>query len=299
MITGYGTASAATTTYQVDPSSLLNDSVTDANGNTTEYTYDGDGNVLTSTNALGNMTSYSYNSFDEATCEALALASSPCSSLSPPSAVTPGGTITPPTTGPPDHVTYSEYDTKGNLIYTTTGDYGPGGGSATQSRTTYNVYNGESVTLGTITESCTTNAPTTELPCATINADGVVTQRGYDAYGDLTSKSTPFENNASVPGTMFTYVGGPMGPLPATTVFQGAVQLASATVGGTNYVYAADPHNSVVRSINATTDSESVVAGNYAEGNYGNGSSATSAQLSNAQGIAVDSSGDMAIADTS
>ena len=299
MVTGYGTASAATTIYQVDPSSLLNDSVTDANGNTTSYTYDGDGNVLTSTNALGNTTSYSYNAFDEVTCEALPLASSQCSSLTPPSAITPGGAITPPATAPPDHVTYSEYDTNGNLIYTTEGDYAPGGGSASQSRTTYNLYNGESVTLSSTIDSCATGAPTTELPCATINADGAVTQLGYDAYGDLTSKSTPFENNASVSGTMFTYVGGPSGPLSATTVFQGAVQLASATVGGTKYVYAADPHNSVVRSINDATDAESVVAGNYVEGNYGNGSAATSAQLSNAQGIAVDSAGDMAIADTS
>ena len=299
MVTAYGTASAATTTYQVDPSTLLNDAVTDANGNATEYTYDGDGNVLTSTNALSHVTSYSYNAFDEVTCEALPEASSPCSSLTPPSAIAPGGTITPPASAPPDQVTYSEYDTSGNLLYTTTGDYPPSGGSASQSRTTYKLYNGESVTLNSMTDSCATSAPTTELPCATINADDVVTQLGYDAYGDLSSKSTPFENNASVPGTMFTYVGGPSGPLPATTVFQGAIQLASATVGGTKYVYAADPHNSVVRSINDATDSESVVAGNYAEGDFGNGSAATNAQLSNAQGIAVDSAGDMAIADTS
>src|ERR1019366_931538 len=99
------------------------------------------------------------------------------------------GSITPPAAAPPAYVTYREYDTKGNLIYTTTGDYAPGAGSASQSRTTYDLYNGETVTLGTTTDSCTTSAPSTELPCATINADGVVTHLAYYSYGDLTSKS--------------------------------------------------------------------------------------------------------------
>lgn len=272
---------------------------TDPNHNVTSETYDSDGNVITSTNGLGNTSSDTYNAFDEQICSAEPLAALPCSSLTPPTAIPVGGTITPPATAPPAFVTYREYNTDGNLIYTTTGDYAPGGGSASQSRTTYDLYNGQSVTLGSANDSCTTVAPSTELPCATINADGVVTQLSYDTYGDLTSKSTPWEFNASNSGIMFTFAGGAMGPLPATTVFQGAVQLASATVGGVNYLYAVDPHNSEVRAINDSTDSESVVAGNYVEGDYGNGTAATSAQLASAQGIAVDSSGDMAIADTS
>ena len=44
-------------------------------------TYDADGNVLTSTNALGNTSTYSYNSFDEQTCAAEPSAADPCSSL--------------------------------------------------------------------------------------------------------------------------------------------------------------------------------------------------------------------------
>jgi len=194
-VTGYGTASAASTTYSVDPSSLLDDSVTNANDETTTYTYDGDGNVLTKTNALGKTWSYSYNSFDEQTCAAEPLASSPCSSLSPPSAITAGtSTITPPGSAPPKYVTYTEYDTDGNLIYQTTGDYAPGAGSASQSRTTYDLYNGQSVTVDSDDDSCTNTAPSGELACASVDPDGVVTQLGYDSAGDLTSKSTPDGN---------------------------------------------------------------------------------------------------------
>ena len=147
--TAYGTTSAATTSYTLDPDTLLDDSVTDPDGDVTTNTFDDNGNLLTTTNALGNTTSFSYNSFNERTCLAGPLATNPCSSLSPPSAITAGtATITPPSSAPPAFVTYTEYDTKGNLIYQTTGDYAPGSGTASQSRTIYDLYNGQSVTLG-------------------------------------------------------------------------------------------------------------------------------------------------------
>ena len=46
--------------------------------------------------------------------------------------------------------------------------------------TTYPLYRGNSVTLNGTTITCTTTPPSPSLPCATINADGVVTQLGYD-----------------------------------------------------------------------------------------------------------------------
>jgi RHS repeat-associated protein len=298
-VEGYGTSSPSTWSYTYSAPTLGVWQTTDPNSNVTTDTYDSDGNLITSTNALGNEWTYSYNSFDEQICANEPLQASPCSSLSPPAAITAGtATITPPSSAPPAFVTYSEYDTDGNLIYTTTGDYAPGSGTPSQSRTTYKLYNGQSVTLGSTTDSCSATAPSTELPCATINADGVVTQLNYDSYGDLTSKFTPYEYQSQIPGTTFTFAGGPVGPFTATTVFQGAVQLANATVGGVSYVYVADGHNNVIRSINDSSDQESVVAGNYAAGSYGNGGAATSAQVANPNGIAVDSSGDMAIADT-
>jgi RHS repeat-associated protein len=265
----------------------------------TSSTYDSSGNVLTTTNGLGNTWSYSYNSFNEQTCAAEPLAANPCSTLSPPSAITAGtGTITAPSSAPPKYVTYREYDTDGNLIYATTGDYAPGSGSASQSRTTYDLYNGQSVTLNSVTDSCTNTAPATELPCATINADGVVTQLAYDSHGDLTSTSTPNQNIISSPGTINTYAGGPMGSATANNLAQQDLQVATATVGGTSYAYVADAINNVIRRVNLSTDAETVVAGNYAYGYFGDGGVATGAQLGYPEGVAVDSSGDFVIADT-
>src|SRR6202041_2794275 len=102
------------------------------------------------------------------------------------------------------YVTYTEYDTDGNLIYQTTGDYAPGSGSASQSRTTYDLYNGQSVTVDSHDDSCTDTAPSGEVTCATIDADGVVTQLAHDDAGDLTSKSTP-DGNADDEVAKITY----------------------------------------------------------------------------------------------
>jgi RHS repeat-associated protein len=186
---GYGSGSPSTWTYVLDPSTLLVDAVIDPNGNMTTYVHDADGNVTSMTNPLGSTWTSSYNVFDEATCVTLPLSSSACASLSPPSAITAGGTVSSPGSAPPKYASYALYDTAGNRVWTTTGEYAPGSGTATQSQTSYALYNGESVTLGS-SLSCTTSAPSAALPCATINADRVVTQRGYDSAGDLTSSST-------------------------------------------------------------------------------------------------------------
>jgi len=296
---GYGTSSAATWSYQYDPSTLGTTSTTDPNGNTTTATYDANGNLISQTNALGQTSTYSYNSFNEPTCQATPLAASPCSSLTPPAAVTAGtATITPTSTAPPAYVTYSQYDTDGNLIYTTTGDYAPSG-TLTQQRTSYDLYNGRSITLGSTTDSCVTSAPSTELPCATINPDGVVTQLTYDAHGDLTSKSTQVTTTVSSPGVISTFAGGPLGPVKATTESQSASQMATATIGGVSYLYVADPQNDVIHRINLATDVETVVAGAYAGGHPDVGYPAAQSQLTMPQGVAVDSSGDIVIADSS
>ena len=135
---GYGTSLAATTSYSYDPDSLGITQVVDPDGHTTTNTYDASGNALTATDGDGNTTTYAYNAFNEQTCNAQPLAADPCSSLSPPAAITAGtATITPPSSAPPKYVTYTEYDTDGNEIYQTTGDYAPGSGTASQSRTTY------------------------------------------------------------------------------------------------------------------------------------------------------------------
>lgn len=207
-VQGYGQSSPSSTTFEPDASTLLDTTVVDPNGNPSEYSYSGAGDVTSSTDQLSRVTTYTYNTFDEATCTATPMAASSCSSLSPPAAITPGGTISPPSSAPPAHVTYSEYDTSGNLIWSTQGDYAPGSSSASQIRTTYDLYNGESVTIAGNTDSCTASAPSASLPCATIDANAVVTQLGYDSSGDLTSSSAPDGNaGGEVAQTTYGYDG--------------------------------------------------------------------------------------------
>lgn len=62
---GYDTAAAATTSYAYDASTLALEAVTDANGNSTAYTVDSSGNVLTTTDPLGRMATKTYNAFNE------------------------------------------------------------------------------------------------------------------------------------------------------------------------------------------------------------------------------------------
>ena len=89
---GYGTSSAATTSYTYAFPSLGTASTTDPDGNVTTATYDAHGNMLSSTDALGHMTSWTYNSLDE-----------PLTS-----------------TDPNSVVTTNTYDSHGNLLTTST-----------------------------------------------------------------------------------------------------------------------------------------------------------------------------------
>ncbi|HEU5477535.1 MAG TPA: SwmB domain-containing protein [Gaiellaceae bacterium] len=234
---GYGSSSPSTWTYRPDSSTLLDDTVVDPNGNETDYTYNSNGDLTSKTNALGDVWSYSYNSFDEQTCAALPLATDQCASLSPPAAIPAGtSTISPPGATPPKYVTYSEYDTNGNPIWTTTGDYNPGSNSASQSRTTYQLYNGQSVTLGGGSHSCSASAPNSSLPCASIDANGVVTQLGYSTSGDLTSSATPDGNPGGEMATAtYDYYGD--GALKTVTAPKGNLTGANAATYTTTYVY--------------------------------------------------------------
>jgi trimeric autotransporter adhesin len=306
MTVGYGGPNPSTTVYLSDLATLLTDEVIDPNGNVTATTYDADGDVTSSSNALGDTSTYSYNSFDEQTCAALPLAADPCSSLSPPAAISPGSTIEPPSSAPPDYVTFTEYDTNGNKVYATTGDYEPGADTSSQSRTTYELYNGNSVSLNGDDDSCATSAPSSELPCATIDANGVVTQLTYDSDGDLVSTSTDAPGTvvsgtgdaSSQAGIIDTAAGSPMTSRPATALSQEPEAIATATIGGTQYVYIADNQNNVIWRINLSSGDEKVVAGSFSPNYDGDGGLAMVAQLNNPQGVAVDSSGDLYIADS-
>jgi len=68
-------------------------------------------------------------------------------------------------------------------------------------------------------------------------------------------------------------------------------------IDGTGNLYFADSSNNVVWEISATTGNIAVVAGNGTAGASGDGGPATSAQLDNPIGVAVDSTGNLYIAD--
>ncbi len=69
-------------------------------------------------------------------------------------------------------------------------------------------------------------------------------------------------------------------------------------IDGAGNLYIADTGNNVIREIHAVTGVITTIAGDGAAGYGGDGSAATSASLTAPQGVAVDTSGDLYIADT-
>jgi RHS repeat-associated protein len=231
----------------------LNTATADGDGNITTYTYDASGNPLTTTapDSISNQTATTtqqYTSLNEANCSSDDMATSTCSTSAGPSTVTPGGVITPPSSAPPEGLTWTLYDTDGNELYQTTGVYQPGASSASYLQTTYSLYKGNSVTLSGTTISCTATPPSASLPCATINADGVVTQLAYNSAGNLISSSPPDGNGSEVATTTYVYdgdgeqittispdgnlTGANAGNYTTTTAYNGDGQRTSVTQAG-------------------------------------------------------------------
>ena len=69
-------------------------------------------------------------------------------------------------------------------------------------------------------------------------------------------------------------------------------------VDSSSNVYIADIYNSRIRKVTASTGIISTIAGNGTQGSSGDGGAATSAELYSASGVAVDSSGNVYIADS-
>src|SRR5208283_137185 len=198
---GYEQSSPSIVNSEYSATMLLPTATADGDGNVTDDTYDANGNVVSQTDALGNVTSYTYNSFSEP----LTVTEPGGSQAAGPAPVAPGGVITPPSSAPPEGDTYTLYDTYGNALYTTTGVYVPGAMTVSYVQTTYTLYAGNSVTLNGKNISCLVTPPTPNLPCAEINADDDVTQLAYDSDGDLVSSSTPDGNGSELATTTYTY----------------------------------------------------------------------------------------------
>jgi RHS repeat-associated protein len=222
---------------------LLDTWTADGDGNITTNTYDANGNPVTATapdgvGAQTATTTQQFTSLNRASCASDAMAASTCSQSAGPSPVAPGGAITPPSSIPPQGMTWTLYDTKGNGLYTTTGVYPPGGGSASYAQTTYQLFQGNSITLNGNTISCNASPPSPSLPCAMINPNGVATQLAYNAGGDLKSSSTPDGNGSELAKT--TYTNDADGEQTSITSPDGNLSGANAGNYTTVTVYNAD-----------------------------------------------------------
>ena len=241
----------AASTSNPSGGTLADTSSTDGDGNTTTSSYDADGNPTSAASPGANGTPATTTAVYTATlqlanCEssALAAATATCQQDDPPAPVAPGGVITPPSSAPSEGVTYTLYDTDGNELYTTTGVYEPGATTAAYAQTTYQLFTGNSLTLNGKTITCSLTPPSPSLPCAQINADGVVTQLGYDSAGDLTSSSIPDGNGSQLATATYAYNGD--GEQTSTTDPDGNLSGANPGNYTTVTAYNADGQQSTV-----------------------------------------------------
>lgn len=176
-------------------------------GSLTQFTYDPNGNEVSAVDPMGYTTTAWSTALGQLSCNATATATSLCSSSQTgPAAVAPAGAITAPAT-PPMGVTYAQFDTNGSALSESMGVYQPGSQNPSSVLTDYTLYKGNTVTLNGNQISCAATPPSPVLPCATIDANGVVTQIGYNSYGDLTSISGPDGNGSEMATATFGYDG--------------------------------------------------------------------------------------------
>jgi RHS repeat-associated protein len=247
----------------------------DGDNNITTDAYDQYGNVASTTDPDGDVSTTFTNSAGDATCGADPMAATPCSSSQTGPPVVPAGqAITPPSSAPPADVSYSEYDSDGNDLYDTTAVYQPGSNTPSSVETSYNLYNGNSVTLSGTTITCNATSPSMSLPCAEVDPEGVVTQLAYNSAGDLTSASAPDGNGSQLATATSTYnadgedisdtspdgnvSGGNSANYTTTTAYNADGEVTSSTQAGgsgttvaartTSYKYDADGN------VTSTTD---------------------------------------------
>jgi RHS repeat-associated protein len=187
---GSGTPSAATWNYVYDPATLGITSQSDPNGHVTTKTYDGSGNLLTSTDALGRETRYTYNSFNEVLTA----------------------------TDPLEVATTNTYDARGNLIARST----PIGLSTATTTYTY----GDSAHPGDVTSMTDPNGHTSTYTydaggdrTSTTDASGDKTKYIYNSIGERLTMVSPKGNIPGANPTEFTttYTYDPFGDVLTVT----------------------------------------------------------------------------------
>jgi sugar lactone lactonase YvrE len=188
------------------------------------------------------------------------------------STATPSFSISPGTYATPQTVTLSDA-TPGAAIYVTLDGLSPS--------TTSQLYNGMINVTGTVTIKAAAAAPGF-LPSAPVTATYTITATPEAAISTVAGNGGDGFAGASGPATG-TQVGYPYG-----------IALDSA-----GNIYFTDTANNVVWMVSAKTGDASVIAGNGTAGFAGNGGPATNAELWSPEGIAVDSAGNIYIADSS
>ncbi len=201
VITGDNSAGTQLDTATADGGADITTTSFDTSGNPVSVTAPGGLGALLAT------TTQQSTDLSQTDCTSDETAAQTCQAAPGPSPVAPGGAIAPPASAPPQGETWTLYDTDGNELYSTTGVYEPGSNAASYSQTTYQLFQGNSVTLNGNNITCAATPPSASLPCATINADGVVTQLAYDSVGDLASSSTPDGNGSELATSTYGYDG--------------------------------------------------------------------------------------------
>ena len=157
----------------------------DGNGHSTTGTYDASGNPITQTNAVGATTTYSYNAFNEKTCTAQALAASPAHRslrrLQSPQAPRRSRLHRRPrpSTSPTPSTTLTETRSIRRPATTLRVRARPPSRARHTTSTTGPVSDTR-LQYGLVYHS---HRPRPSLPCATIDADGVVTQLALRQHG--------------------------------------------------------------------------------------------------------------------
>jgi YD repeat-containing protein len=153
---GYGTSSAATWTYSHDPASAAVSFTTDPNGHTSWRNSDTSGNMLTTTDPLGNATITTYNALNEVSS----------------------------TTDPAGITTANGHDAAGNLLWTCTPVTGTCPAAESQTACP--------ATGAAVRVVC--NGYSSALPgdlMSMVDPDGNTWTYTYDGFGNRTSESAP------------------------------------------------------------------------------------------------------------
>jgi RHS repeat-associated protein len=235
-----GTSDAATWTYTYDPASAEVTAATDPDGHTTQYSYDGSGNLLWRTDPLGRTITYAYNGLNEPT------------------------SITDPT----GETTTIAYDADGNETSISRPLSSTG-----QTQTTSFSY-GDRSNPGLVTAVTDPDGNTASYGydshgdiTSVTDAAGNETTYTYNVLGERTAMTTPRGNvaggNPSQFTTDYTYdaygdLTGTTDPLGHTTTatYDPDGNLATATDGGghtTGYSYDADNELTAVTRADGTT----------------------------------------------